>query len=54
MQLTSSAGKYGNVAKRGKTCKRCQARENVQTLRSAGKRAIDAKLGIEANSACFF
>jgi len=30
-------------AERGKTCKRCQATENIQTLRSVGKVANVAK-----------
>ena len=34
-----------NSAKRGKTCKQCQARENMQTVPSAGKHANSAKRG---------
>ena len=37
--------KYATRTKRGKTCSRCQARENVQPVLSAAKRADDAKGG---------
>ena len=45
VQAVPSAGKRASGAKRGKTCKRCQARENVQAVPSAGKRASGAKRG---------
>jgi len=43
MQPKRSAGKHEINAKRGKTCKRCQATKSIQTLRSAGKVANVAK-----------
>ena len=43
MQSVPSDGKRAISAKRGKTCNRCQARENEQSVPSAGKRAIGAK-----------
>jgi len=43
MQLVPSAKKYATGAKRGRTCKRYQARENVQPVPNAGKHATGAK-----------
>ena len=46
MQPVPSAGKYATGVKRrktGKTCNRCQARENVQLVQNAGKHVTSAK-----------
>ena len=49
MQPVLSAGKHATGAKRGKTCNRCEARENRQPVLSAGKHATGAKRGKTGN-----
>ena len=49
MQPVTSAGKHATSAKCGKTCNRCQVRENVQPVPSAGKHATGAKRGKTCN-----
>ena len=49
MQPVPSAGKHATGAKRGKTCNRCQARENMQPVPSAGKHVTGAKRGKTCN-----
>ena len=45
VQPMSSAEKRVTIVKGGKTCKRCQARENMQLVSSVGKLATGAKRG---------
>ena len=45
MYLMPRAGKHVPDAKGGKTCNRCQGRENMQPLSTAGKHATSAKGG---------
>ena len=40
-----NAGKHATVTKRGKTCNRYQARENMQPVPSVGKQATGSKCG---------
>lgn len=40
--------KHVNKARRGKTCKRCQASESVQTARSAGKHVSGSRGGMQS------
>ena len=51
MQLLSSAGKHETGAKRGKTCNRCQAQENMQLSPSAGKTQPSPSTGKHATVA---
>jgi len=44
-----NAGKQSNGAKRGKTRKRVQARENMQKVQSTGRHENDAKRGKRYN-----
>ena len=43
MQPVPSAGKHATGTKRGKTCNRYQARENMQRVTSTGKHVTGAK-----------
>ena len=45
MKQSELETKHATSAKPGKTHKQCQARENVQTMPSPGKRTNDAKCG---------
>ena len=44
-----NARKYVTSAKHGKTCNRCQARENMKLVPSAGKHETGAKRGKTCN-----
>ena len=51
MQTVLRAGKHTNGAKRERTCKRRQARENAQTVPSVGEHANRATSGKSPNAA---
>lgn len=46
VQLVPSAGKHPAGAKRGKTCKQCQAWENIKPVRSAETSANQVTIGL--------
>ena len=52
LQLELSAGKDGTGAKYGKECNRCQARENMQPVPSAGNRVTGTERGKKKRTTC--